>query len=30
LNGQLRTEMKVTTENYKRPLIDCESWPGTT
>jgi DNA anti-recombination protein RmuC len=25
LNGQLRTEMKVTTENYKRPLIDCES-----
>ena len=23
LNGQLRTEMKVTTENYKRPLIDC-------
>jgi hypothetical protein len=23
LNGQLRTEMKVTSENYKRPLIDC-------
>jgi hypothetical protein len=23
LNGQMRTEMKVTSENYKRPLIDC-------
>ena len=23
LNGQFKTEMKVTSENYKRPLIDC-------
>ena len=23
LNGQLRTEMKVTSEHYKRSLIDC-------
>jgi hypothetical protein len=23
LNGQLRTKMKVTSEHYKRPLIDC-------